>query len=134
MPHLDENRVWWQYLSPSSPLVVNGIPDQLKQVFLNLSLNASDAMQTEGGPLTVNASITADGRQVSVAFRDTGPGIDPRDLPNLFEPFFTTKESGMGLGLAICYDIVQKHGGRIEVESQRGQGATFTVWLPLTSP
>jgi len=133
-PHLTKNRVRWEYTPPSSLLVVNGIPDQLQQVFLNLSLNASDAMQAEGGTLTVNASITADGRQVGVAFRDTGPGIDPRDLPSLFDPFFTTKESGMGLGLAICYDIAQKHGGRIEVESQFGRGATFTVWLPLASP
>jgi signal transduction histidine kinase len=130
-PHLSKNRVQCQYKLPSSVVMVSGIPDQLKQVFLNLGLNASDAMQATGGTLTISASVSADGRQVGVAFGDTGPGIDPRDLPNLFDPFFTTKESGMGLGLAICYDIVQKNGGRIEVESQPGQGATFTVWLPL---
>jgi PAS domain S-box-containing protein len=133
-PHLTKNRVRWEYTELPHLLTVSGIPDQLKQVFLNLSLNASDAMQMEGGTLTVSILSAADGRQVGVAFRDAGPGIDPRDLPNLFDPFFTTKESGMGLGLAICYDIVQKHGGRIEVESQPGQGATFTVWLPLASP
>ena len=133
-PHLNKNRVRWEYTPPSSALTVKGLPDQLKQVFLNLSLNASDAMQAEGGTLTVNTFVTADGRQVGVTFRDTGPGIDPRDLPSLFDPFFTTKESGMGLGLATCYDIAQKHGGRIEVESQPGQGATFIVWLPLASP
>jgi PAS domain S-box-containing protein len=133
-PHLTKNRVRWEYAEPPYPLIVSGIPDQLKQVFLNLSLNASDAMQVEGGTLTVSLVTAADGRQVGVAFRDTGPGIDPQDLPNLFDPFFTTKETGTGLGLAICYDIVQKHSGRIEVESQPGQGATFTVWLPLASP
>jgi PAS domain S-box-containing protein len=130
-PHLTKNRVRWEYTEPPHPLTVSGVPDQLKQVFLNLCLNASDAMQAEGGTLAVNVLSAADGRQVGVAFRDTGPGIDPSDLPSLFDPFFTTKESGMGLGLAICFDIVHKHGGQIEVESQLGQGATFTVWLPL---
>jgi len=133
-PHLTKNRVRWEYTEPPYPLIVSGIPDQLKQVFLNLSLNASDAMQAEGGTLTVSLVTTADGRQVGVMFQDTGPGIDPQDLPDLFDPFFTTKETGTGLGLAICYDIVQKHSGRIEVESQPGQGATFTVWLPLALP
>ena len=130
-PHLTKNQIQWEYTPPPSPLIVKGIPDQLKQVFLNLSLNASDAMQAKGGTLTVSTCVTADGRQAGIAFRDTGPGIDPRDLPNLFDPFFSTKESGTGLGLAICYDIVQKHSGRIQIESQPAQGATFTVWLPL---
>jgi signal transduction histidine kinase len=133
-PHLSKNRVRWECAEPPCPLTVNGIADQLKQVFLNLSLNACEAMQAEGGALTVSLATTADGRQVGVTFRDTGPGIDPQALPDLFDLFFTTKETGMGLGLAICYDIVQKHSGRIEVESQPGQGATFTVWLPLASP
>ncbi len=133
-PHLSKNRVWWECAEPPHPLTVSGIADQLKQVFLNLSLNACEAMQAEGGTLTVSLTTTADGRQAGVTFRDTGPGIDPQALPDLFEPFFTTKETGMGLGLAICYDIVQKHSGRIEVESQPGQGAAFTVWLPLASP
>jgi len=130
-PHLAKNQVQWEYTPLPIPLTVKGIPDQLKQVFLNLSLNASDAMQAKGGTLTVSTCVTADGYQAGVAFRDTGPGIDPQDLPNLFDPFFSTKESGMGLGLAICYDIVQKHSGRIQIESQPEQGATFTVWLPL---
>ena len=99
-PHLTKNQVRWEYTPLPSPLMVKGIPDQLKQVFLNLSLNASDAMQAKVGTLTVSTCVTADGRQAGVAFRDTGPGIDPRDLPNLFDPFFSTKESGMGLGLA----------------------------------
>jgi two-component system NtrC family sensor kinase len=68
---------------------------------------------------------------VAVKFHDSGPGISPEHLERLFEPFFTTKPHGLGLGLAICYEIVQQHGGQITVDSQPGQGATFTVELPL---
>jgi signal transduction histidine kinase len=130
-PHLAENSSTWECASPPVALTVNGLPDQLKQVFLNISLNAVDAMRPAGGTLAISWSLAADGRQVGVVFKDTGHGIAADELPNLFDPFFTTKETGMGLGLAICYDIVQRHGGRIEVESQPGQGAIFTVWLPL---
>jgi PAS domain S-box-containing protein len=130
-PHLAENRSRWECTPPPATFIVNGLPDQLKQVFLNISLNAIDAMRPAGGTLTISWSPAADGRQVGVAFKDTGHGVEADELPNLFEPFFTTKETGMGLGLAICYDIVRRHGGRIEVDSQPGQGATFTVWLPL---
>jgi two-component system NtrC family sensor kinase len=68
---------------------------------------------------------------VGVVFRDTGPGIPPEIGTNLFEPFVTTKSSGLGLGLSISYEIIQRHGGRITVDSQPGQGSVFTVWLPL---
>lgn len=136
-PHLKENRIQWEYAAwPLPPAnsravpAVNGIADQLKQVFLNLSLNAVDAMKPKGGVLAVSLAAAEDGKQVGVAFKDNGAGIAPEHLPNLFDPLFTTKEGGMGLGLAISYDIVQKHGGQILVESQPGQGATFVVWLP----
>lgn len=130
-PHLAGNKSRWDCTPPPATLIVNGLPDQLKQVFLNISLNAVDAMRPAGGALTISWSLAADGRQVGVAFKDAGHGIEADELPNLFEPFFTTKETGMGLGLAISYDIVRRHGGRIEVDSQPEQGATFTVWLPL---
>ena len=107
-----------------------GIHDQLKQVILNLSLNAVEAMPS-GGQLTIRTRYVEEVGHMLVKFTDTGSGINPADLPNIFDPFFTTKESGTGLGLAITYDIVQRHGGRIDVESQVGQGTTFLVWLPV---
>jgi two-component system NtrC family sensor kinase len=108
---------------------VNGNPRNLEQVFLNLFLNAMEAMP-DGGTLGIRATH-ADG-SVRVAVRDTGSGISPEHLDKIFEPFFTTKEAGegTGLGLSVSYSIVEKHGGRLEVESQAGQGTTFTVTLP----
>jgi PAS domain S-box-containing protein len=132
-PYFAEHAVRWEYVTPPGAYAVTGVVDQLKQVFLNLGLNAADAMRPNGGTLRVEVLLRNDGRQVGVAFRDSGVGIDPADLPNLFDPFFITKETGVGLGLAICYDIIHKHGGNIAVDSQPGQGATFTVWLPLAS-
>ena len=71
--------------------------------------------------------------EVSVGFGDTGPGISPEDAAKIFEPFYTTKSTGTGLGLAISYGIIERHGGRITVESEPDHGATFTVRLPIGS-
>jgi two-component system, NtrC family, sensor kinase len=102
--------------------------DQLRQVFLNLILNAIDAMP-DGGTLTVR---TIAGPTVAVAeVQDTGVGI-PEDIrARLFDPFFTTKSTGTGLGLSICAHIVTQHGGQLDVESEPGQGSTFRVALPF---
>jgi len=112
-------------------------PDHLKQVFLNLVLNAIDAMPN-GGKLTVSTSVEDGGtemppgfRTVRIAFRDTGIGMSPEVQSHLFEPFFTTKEGGSGLGLSISYGIIQSLGGQILVHSAEGQGSTFTVVLPI---
>ncbi|RME49908.1 MAG: hypothetical protein D6796_04100, partial [Caldilineae bacterium] len=110
--------------------LVHGIADQLKQVFLNISLNAIEAMQPGGGTLSVGITSDAENEQLAVTFTDTGPGIASENLSKIFEPLFTTKRSGTGLGLSISYDIVRAHGGQITVESQPGDGTTFTVWLP----
>lgn len=110
-----------------APVMCNG--DQLRQVFLNLVLNAVQAMP-EGGRLTVQ--IEARPHEVGVEVRDTGVGISSELRPRLFEPFFTDKPNGTGLGLSISAHIVQQHGGRIEVESQLGQGSAFCVVLPYT--
>jgi len=102
---------------------------QIQQVFVNLVVNAIQAM-SEGGTLTITTS-GADG-VVKTAFTDTGTGIKPEHMEKLFTPFFTTKSEvkGVGLGLSVSYGIVERHGGKIEVQSEWGKGATFTVHLP----
>ncbi len=106
------------------------MPDQLTQVFLNLIVNAVEAMP-EGGTLTV-ISTQRDSR-LAIEVQDTGPGLTPEEAARIFEPFYTTKAGGTGLGLAVSYGIIQQHGGRIEVHGVPGQGTTFTVLLPLPS-
>jgi two-component system, NtrC family, sensor kinase len=110
-------------------LFVDG--DQIQQVFMNIVLNAADAMGGNGGTLTIKTDLSDGMTQVS--FTDTGCGMSQEHLSKLFAPFFTTKETGKGtgLGLAISYGIVQSHGGDIEVESEVGKGSTFRVKLPV---
>jgi PAS domain S-box-containing protein len=105
------------------------VPDRIQQALLNLVLNAMEAMP-DGGQLCVSTSRTDAPLGVSVSFADTGPGIAPDALPHIFDPFYTTKSEGLGLGLYITRNIVEEHGGRLEVESLFGEGATFTMWLP----
>ncbi len=100
----------------------------LQQAFLNLVLNAVQAMP-RGGTLTVTSALR--GRSLEVAVADTGSGISPENRKKLFSPFFTTKKDGTGLGLAITYRIVENHRGTIEVESEPGRGARFTVRIPV---
>jgi len=103
-------------------------PEQLKQAFLNLVLNALQAMP-QGGVLVIATLVAAD--QLGIRFADTGQGIPAERLKQIFHPFFTTRRNGTGLGLAITDRIVRGHGGRIEVESREGGGTTFTLWFPL---
>jgi signal transduction histidine kinase len=128
---LTAHQIRWQSSIETSHCTIVGTPDQLKQVCLNIGLNALEAMQARGGALSVDLIASDSGEQVGVRFRDKGPGIEPENLVKVFEPLFTTKPNGLGLGLPICYEIVQRHNGRITVESEPGHGATFTVWLPL---
>jgi two-component system NtrC family sensor kinase len=109
--------------------LLNVIKDQLKQVFLNLVINAIEAMPT-GGELEVNTSLSDDGRWVVVSFEDQGVGLSQETMAHLFEPFFTTKSEGTGLGLSVSYGIIEQHGGTIEVQSAVGEGSCFTVKLP----
>lgn len=111
---------------------VTGDFNQLEQVFLNLIVNALDAM--EGSPekvLNIRTEKRGD-NEIVITVRDTGKGISPEIMDKIFDPFFSTKEvgKGTGLGLSICYQIVEIHGGRIEVESEEGKGAAFMVRLP----
>jgi two-component system NtrC family sensor kinase len=105
---------------------------QLQQVFMNIILNAAEAM-AGNGTLTLSTSLNPDSKCVEVKFSDTGLGIKDEDKKRLFEPFFSTKEvsKGTGLGLAISYSIIQQHNGTIEVKSQVGKGSTFTIKLPV---
>jgi len=130
--HLDNSKVRWKLLTGRQSCTINCVRDQMLEVFLNISMNAIEAMQRTGGVLSVGMNLS--GSQVGVVFKDTGPGISPKILPHLFEPFMTTKSSGLGLGLSISYGIVQRHGGRIEVENSDQGGAVFTVWLPMAEP
>jgi two-component system, NtrC family, sensor kinase len=111
-----------------------GDPAQLQQVFLNVLMNAIEAMPG-GGILAVGTAMRSHGRErlLEVRVTDTGAGIPRENLPRVFDPFFTTKEvgRGTGLGLSVSYGIVKAHGGSIEVESEVGKGTTFTVVLPL---
>jgi two-component system NtrC family sensor kinase len=106
--------------------------NMMQQVFVNILINAADAMP-EGGDLTIQSrrAPAAAGRYVVVEFADTGKGIPAEDIPRLFDPFFSTKEKGTGLGLSICYGIVRRHGGKIDVKSAKDQGSVFTIQLPL---
>jgi two-component system NtrC family sensor kinase len=107
---------------------------QLAQVVLNLMLNAVEAMP-QGGTLTICSTVTVnpESRQefLQLIIKDTGHGIPEKDRPYLFDPFFTTKAGGTGLGLSIAYSIIQKHNGRIEVESELGKGSSFILSLPV---
>lgn len=115
--------------NPVSPVMADFA--QIQQVFVNLVVNAIQAM-SEGGKLTIITSAS-DG-SVRTSFTDTGVGIKPENMEKLFTPFFTTKSEvkGVGLGLSVSYGIVERHGGKIEVQSEVGKGSTFTVLLPST--
>jgi signal transduction histidine kinase len=104
-------------------------PFQINQVFMNLLVNASQALQDKG---RIVISTGFDERQVWIRVQDSGKGIAPEHLPKIFDPFFTTKPvgQGTGLGLSLSYDIVKKHNGHIEVNSEVGKGTIFTVYLP----
>jgi signal transduction histidine kinase/CheY-like chemotaxis protein len=127
-------------------LLVNGDPEQLHQVLLNLCFNARDAMP-DGGSLVLKGTklnvgvaepsgskVPPPGNYVQLEVRDTGKGIEPAIRKKIFEPFFTTKDvgQGTGLGLATVYGVVKNHNGQVEVESEFGQGSVFKVYLPLS--
>ena len=113
--------------------LVKCLASQLNQVFMNLIVNAAHAIK-ESGVITIQTGT--EGEWVWVRISDTGSGIAPENLSRIFEPFFTTKPvgQGTGLGLSLSYNIVNKHGGRIEVESELGKGTSFTVHLPVEPP
>ena len=120
-------------LDPTLPLVYADI-QQLNHLFMNIILNAAQAMEGKG-TLTIRSRLLSDIDRVCIEISDTGPGIPNDILPHIFEPFFTTKEEGKGtgLGLSLAYRIVQNHSGHIEAESKPDEGTTFFIELPLAA-
>ena len=118
-------------LSPSIPLVEVDV-GQMQEVFMNLILNAAQAMDGSG-TLTAVTRLIRDATVVEIEIRDTGPGIPSDKIDKIFEPFYTTKEigRGTGLGLSIAYGIIERHHGSIHVESEVGRGTSFFVRLPV---
>ena len=131
-PELKKRQVEWDQVDGLGPYTVCAVRNKLKQVFINLCLNAMEAMEADQERrLTIRLHPNEDGQRVGVDIHNTGPPISEEALPHIFEPFFTTKKSGTGLGLSISYDIIRQHQGEILIESVPGEGVTFTVWLPL---
>jgi two-component system NtrC family sensor kinase len=118
------------YQEDLPPIVVD--PAQMQQVFMNLIINAAEAMDGVGR-LTVTTRLDAERRVIQAVFLDTGHGISEENMGRIFDPFFTTKEvgHGTGLGLAISFGIVKENGGTIVVESEDGAGTAFTIELPV---
>jgi len=128
--HLRHNEIVYEFTpDPNLPLIP-ALPNQIRQVILNLLMNAVEIMTT-GGKLIVSTKLLQDSDEVLLSVSDTGPGIAPDLLPNIFEAFITNKQRGTGLGLTISYDIVMKHHGRISAENNPDAGALFQVWLPI---
>jgi two-component system NtrC family sensor kinase len=119
-----------RHYDPDLPVVISD-PPLLRQVILNLLNNAAQAVARDGRITITTAPLPP--RDIVITIQDSGPGIPPDILPKIFDPFFTTKPQGQGtgLGLAICHGIIQKLSGRITAASPPGQGATFTITLPL---
>jgi signal transduction histidine kinase len=117
-------------LSGVHGLYVEVDPLQVKEVFSNILNNAYQALPNEKGKIEVEASLEEPLGLVNVSFTDNGVGIEPENLQKLAEPFFTTKTKGTGLGLTVCYHVVNLHGGKLEVKSQKGH-TVFMVRLPL---
>jgi two-component system, NtrC family, sensor kinase len=118
-------------LDASLPLIIVD-PSQIERVFLNLIINAAEAMEGTG-TLTITTRVDSLDHNLDIDVQDTGPGISPENIEKIFDPFFTTKETGhgVGLGLAISYGIVEEHQGALTVRSNLGKGTIFTVSLPL---
>lgn len=128
--HMRHKRIVFEFVPDAHLPKVSGLPDQMRQVVLNLFLNAIEIMRP-GGRVTVMTRYLTDDREVLLTVKDTGPGIDPEILPHIFDAFITSKHTGTGLGLTITHDIIQQHHGRITAENAPDGGAVFSVWLPI---
>ena len=128
-PKMEQSAIRLDRKFSSVQPVIKGNSDALKQVFINIVLNALQAMDDEGGRLSIETT-TRNGT-LSAIFKDTGIGIPEKNLKNIFDPFFTTKDDGTGMGLALTYAIVNEHSGKINIKSTPKIGTEITVELPL---
>ncbi|MGZ3604049.1 MAG: two-component system sensor histidine kinase NtrB [Thermodesulfobacteriota bacterium] len=129
-PRMEKQRVHVQKQFEVLPIILMD-REQIKQVALNLLLNAVQAMP-RGGTLMLRGENSKDGQWIKISIRDSGIGIPDEDMNRLFDPFFSTREGGIGLGLSIAHRIIDQHHGKIEVESALGKGTLFTLWLPVS--
>ncbi len=129
-PHMRQKEIVFEFLPDSDLPSVSGLPDQIRQVALNLFLNAIEVMKP-GGRLTVSTRSLPEQNEVLFTVQDTGPGIDSEILPHIFEPFITSKHTGTGLGLTITHDIIEQHHGRMDAKNDPQGGAVFNIWLPV---
>jgi signal transduction histidine kinase len=127
-----ENNIKMELKSAGEVPQALGDAEALRSVFTNLLLNAVQAINGEGGQLTITLAAEAANQRARVDITDTGPGIPPEHISKVFEPYFSTKETGTGLGLAIVKKAIDDHGGTITVTSKQGTGTTFTITLPTT--
>jgi signal transduction histidine kinase len=127
--HMRHKDIAFEFMPDPDLQLVSGISDQLRQVVLNLFLNAVEVMKP-GGRLTVQTQNLIEQNEILFSVKDTGPGIEPEILPRIFDAFITSKHTGTGLGLTITHDILQQHHGRIIADNDPQGGAIFTVWLP----
>jgi signal transduction histidine kinase len=130
-PQAAHQRVEFDARLPAGPVWLSGHRDRLKQAFLNLATNALEAMPA-GGRLSVE--VEPQNGRVSVALRDTGPGIPADLLGKIFNMYYTTKDGGTGIGLHVARSVVEAHGGEIEVDTRPGAGTCFRVSLPVDRP
>jgi signal transduction histidine kinase len=128
--HLRHNEITFEFQPDEKLPPILALSDQIRQVVLNLFMNAVEAM-SDGGQLTVETRLSDDKTEIQLIVSDTGTGISPAILPNIFEAFVTNKQEGTGLGLTITYDIVIKHRGRITAQNNKERGSMFKVWLPI---
>jgi signal transduction histidine kinase len=128
-PKMEQSAIRLDRKFSSAQPVIKGNSDALKQVFINIVLNALQAMEDEGGRLSIET--TTHNGTLSAIFKDTGIGIPEKNLKNIFDPFFTTKDDGTGMGLALTYAIVNEHSGKINIKSTPKIGTKITVELPL---
>lgn len=128
--HMRQKEIVFEFFPGANLPTISGVSDQIRQVVLNLFLNAVEMMKP-GGRLVVQTKGLIPQHEVRFTVKDTGPGIDSELLPKVFDAFITSKHTGTGLGLTITHDIIQQHHGRIEAANDPQGGAIFTVWLPI---
>jgi signal transduction histidine kinase len=132
--YLEENMVKLVF-NPTGSFHIECMPEQIKQVFINIVTNAAEAMP-DGGELSVETHKLEESQEIVVNFHDNGVGIARDDLPQIFDMFYSKKPmvKGVGLGLSVSYGIVKRHGGTMDVTSEEGKGTTVTVTLPVKPP